>query len=485
MFRRFKYWLVILCLLHSASAVATISIDTDSLRLRFSEQGDLLYAEACFHSCSEKGAKTRVLSGERGMLLLGQAEGQQLQLEQEHENSTTTLSFFEQSGRVLHRWQIPDQGWLISLSSPLTEAATLMSGADFRPAPSSGFGYLLEQTRYLVFDGSSVETIGLDETGQGARISNGWLGFRNRFWTAMVLPGEQLSVTPLTGETLEDARLEMETTAGGQGLNLDLYLGPVEPAALSESAAELESLMYSGLWFWLRWICQALYHLLNGIVMLVPQWGLAVMVLSVLVGVLMRPLSKIADRLQDQVHEIDARLSPLLTDIKKNHKGAEQSEKIIAMYKEAGVHPLYSLKSLAGVFVVIPVFIGAFDMLAENIHLSGEAFLWIVDLSHPDAFLRLPFDIPFFGEYLNLLPFIMTGFSFVASKLHSHPSMDAVQRSKHARNLVLMSLGFLVLFYTFPAGMVLYWTTNNLISVVKALWKKRKSNDNGFTISRC
>ena len=75
--------------------------------------------------------------------------------------------------------------------------------------------------------------------------------------------------------------------------------------------------MYSGLWFWLRWICQALYYLLSAIVMIVPQWGLAVMVLSVVVGLLMRPLSKIADRLQDQVHEIDARLAPTLAAIKK------------------------------------------------------------------------------------------------------------------------------------------------------------------------
>ena len=131
-----------------------------------------------------------------------------------------------------------------------------------------------------------------------------------------------------------------------------------------------------------------------------------------------------------------------------------------------------------GVFVVIPVFIGAFDMLAEKIHLSGESFLWIADLSHPDAFLALPFQLPFFGGYLNLLPFIMTGFSFIASKMHSHPAMDAASQRKHARNLLLMSLGFLVLFYTFPAGMVLYWTTNNLISVVKTLWKKRKLSDN-------
>jgi len=125
--------------------------------------------------------------------------------------------------------------------------------------------------------------------------------------------------------------------------------------------------------------------------------------------------------------------------------------------------------------VVIPVFIGAFDMLAENIHLSGESFLWIADLSRPDEFMRLPFELPFFGAYLNLLPFIMTGFSLVASKMHSHPAMDAAHRRRHSRNLVLMALGFLVLFYTFPAGMVLYWTTNNLISVIKALWKKSRS----------
>ena len=232
--------------------------------------------------------------------------------------------------------------------------------------------------------------------------------------------------------------------------------------------------MYSGLWFWLRWICQALYYLLTGIAMVVPQWGLAVMVLSVAVGILMRPLSKIADRLQDQVHETDGRLAPTLAAIKKDYKGEQQSEKIIAMYKEANVHPLYSLKSLVGVFVVIPVFIGAFDMLAENIHLSGESFLWIADLSQPDAFLQLGFSLPFFGGYLNLLPFIMTGFSFIASKLHSHPAMDVAQQRKHSRNLVLMSFAFLVLFYTFPAGMVLYWTTNNLISVIKALWKRYK-----------
>ena len=469
-----KCCLLLLGLVFSGSVQADISVETESLRLHFSEQGDLLRSEACFPDCAGDDPLRRELSAEQGMLVFEKQSSPSGQMLREHKDTATLLSFHDQNGQIQRRWQIPDEGWLISVTSVMAETATLASGADFRPADSSGFGYLLEQSRYLIFDDSSVETIGLDASVQESRPSAGWFGFRNRFWAAMVLPANSLTITVATGETLEDASVQMASSGPDQGFELSIYLGPIEPKVLSRTAVELESLMYSGLWFWLRWICQALYFLLNAIVMAVPHWGLAVMVLSVVVGILMRPLSNIADRLQDQVHAIDARLAPSLTDIKKNYKGAEQSEKILKMYKDEKVHPLYSLKSLMGVFVVIPVFIGAFDMLAENIHLSGQSFLWIADLSHADSFLQLPFSVPFFGGYLNLLPFIMTGFSFIASKLHSHPDMDAAQQRKQARNLLMMSLGFLILFYTFPAGMVLYWTTNNLISVIKQLWKKRK-----------
>ena len=462
------------CLSLSISAVAEVSVDTESLRLQFSDQGDLVQVEACFPICSGEGTKSRQLSPAQGMLVFERDDMQGLKFSRMHQDGMTILSFSQSDGEALRRWQIPDQGWLLSLSTSGAEVASLSSGSDFRPADSSGFGYLLEQTRYLVFDRSSVETLGLDDTEAVTRMSTGWFGFRNRFWTAMVLPAAPVSITPLTGDTLEDATVRITSADQQQGFALDIYLGPIEPKVLSQTANELESLMYSGLWFWLRWICQALYFLLNAIFAMIPNWGLAVMILSVVVGILMRPLSKISDRLQNQVHAIDARLAPTLADIKKNYKGAEQSEKILKMYKDEEVHPLYSLKSLMGVFVVIPIFICAFDMLAENIHLFGEQFLWIADLSRADSFLQLPFSAPFFGDYLNLLPFIMTGFSFVASKLHSHPDMDTAQRQKQTRNLVIMSLGFLVLFYTFPAGMVLYWTTNNLISVIKMLWKRRK-----------
>jgi YidC/Oxa1 family membrane protein insertase len=283
--------------------------------------------------------------------------------------------------------------------------------------------------------------------------------------------------TPLPAEFVsgfEDPALVLALDPAREA-NLSLYLGPVEPRALRAADPELEGLMYAGVWFWLRWICQGFYWLLGIIHALVPHWALAIVLLSVVVGVLMQPLTRIADRLQAQVQRTEALLAPELADIKKLYKGGEQSERIIALYRKHGVHPLYSLKSLVGVAVVIPVFIGAFDMLVENIWLSGESVGWIADLARPDRLAALPFTMPFFGAYLNVLPFVMTAFSVWASSIHRVDTLEGSALRRHRINLVVMALVFLLLFYTFPAGMVLYWTANNALSVLKYAWRNRRA----------
>jgi membrane protein insertase Oxa1/YidC/SpoIIIJ len=101
----------------------------------------------------------------------------------------------------------------------------------------------------------------------------------------------------------------------------------------------------------------------------------------------------------------------------------------------------------------------------------GVSFLWIGDLSRPDAVGHLPFELPFFGAGINVLPFLMTGLSFLASMLHRSPAQHPDLRRKQLRNMLLLAAAFFVLFYTFPSGMVLYWTTNNLISALKGGWR--------------
>lgn len=456
------------------TALADIAVETQSLKLLFSDQGDLMQVEACFPDCTAKKVKRGKLSAEKGMLVFEPTGALPLEFERKVVNSQTILTFRDVAGNEIRRWEIPNQGWMVSLALKSAAQIKLHAGDAYTPPNTSGFGYLLEQTRYLLFDNSDIESFGTDNTEDAQHSSSGWFGFRSRFWAALILPERSVLLNFDTGEAVVDAAVTILTNSNDLQV-MKLYIGPIEPEALNKAAAELGGLMYSGLWFWLRWICQGFYSLLGGIVVLVPNWGFAIMLLSVLVVVVMLPLSRYAERLQDQVNIIDSRLAPQLSAIKETYKGAKQSEKIIALYKKEGVHPLYSLKSMLGIIFIIPVFIGVFNMLAENIHLSGVTFLWIKDLALPDAFRQLSMNIPFFGDKLNLLPFIMTGFSFAAAKLHITPGMDIAVQRKQSRNLVIMSVSFLVLFYTFPAGMVLYWLTSNLVSVLKGLWARHRN----------
>jgi YidC/Oxa1 family membrane protein insertase len=452
----------------SAAVVADTTVSTQSLRLTFDDRGNLESAIACFPACSGEQVRLQQFADD-GMVTFGSSSSGRWTVSQQRLATLHELTFSGPEGARL-TWRIPERGYLVELETAGVDGLSLRSGTSFRPREAAGFGNWLEQSRYAFIHEGNVRQIGLDDDEAVTSEVDGWVGYRNRYWTLMAKPPRPVQVQLASAPERQDA--EIDVGQGGAG-EWSFYFGPIEPGLLREADAELAKLLYAGLWFWLRWICLGLFHLLAGIKLLIPSWGLAIMAMSLTVNILMLPLSRIADRFQQQVNETEARLAPELHRIKKNFKGEEQSAKILALYKTERVHPLYSLKSLIGVAVVIPVFIGAFDMLAENIHLLNTGFLWISDLSHPDDLFHLPFRLPFFGAEFNLLPFLMTGLSFVASMLHKPLALNAELRHKQVRNMILLALAFFVLFYTFPAGMVLYWTTNNLISVIKSLWARR------------
>jgi membrane protein insertase Oxa1/YidC/SpoIIIJ len=137
------------------------------------------------------------------------------------------------------------------------------------------------------------------------------------------------------------------------------------------------------------------------------------------------------------------------------------------------VHPLYTLKSLLGFLIQVPVFIAVFDMLAEDFDLHRVSFLWMRDLSRPDELLHLPVCLPFFGCYLNLLPFLMSGASLAALLRYRSPVLTPALARRQRRNLTGVTLLFFLLFYTFPAGMVLYWTSTNSVQLLIQEVKRR------------
>ena len=457
-------------------AHAEIPVDTETLSLKFSDFGDLLSVRACLSACGAEDARSQMFDSYRGFISLNRDSGTVFELERLDSDKSIDLIFTNLVSNEVRRWRIPHSGWLLGLETSRPQGLAMVSGEAFMPPDAAGFGAWLESVRYVVFEGDGLRQSGLEEEVEDWQLSSEWTGYRNRHWAAMIWPDKPMLASLRTGGQQEEAQLELSPQEGKSSRYM-IYAGPVEPSALESGHQDLGRLMYSGLWSWLAWICQALFWLLASIHSLVPSWVMAIILMSLLVQLVMKPLNGMAERLQDDVRATEARILPRLNEIKREFKGAVQAEKILALYKEEKVHPLYSLKSLAGVLLIIPVFIGAFNMLSENIWLSGESFLWIKDLSLPDAAAGLPFDIPFFGRSLNLLPFVMVALSIPAAMLRNTQDADPQVQARHTRNLCLMSLVFFLLFYTFPAGMVLYWVVNNAVSLVSVL--ARRSNLSG------
>jgi YidC/Oxa1 family membrane protein insertase len=165
-------------------------------------------------------------------------------------------------------------------------------------------------------------------------------------------------------------------------------------------------------------------------------------------------------------------LQPQIDEIKNNYSGEEANDRIMKLYKDKNINPFYSIKSLFGFLIQIPLFIAVFDVLGESIYLLGESFVFINDLSKPDQWATLPIFIPFFGSSLNLLPLCMMIISLLSAYLYSDRNLNKNLLDNQKRKLYLMSVLFFVLLFTFPSGMVLYWTTSNFLQLMQTQIKK-------------
>ena len=125
----------------------------------------------------------------------------------------------------------------------------------------------------------------------------------------------------------------------------------------------------------------------------------------------------------------------------------------------------YAFK-LLGLLIQVPIWIAVFNALGEMPQLAGRSFLWIEDLAYPDVIAVLPFSVPLFGTTVQLLPFVMAGVACLAARAVRNDRWSKIEGIRQRRNLYWMAIAFLLLFYPFPAAMVLYWTLNNLLQVI-------------------
>ena len=297
-----------------------------------------------------------------------------------------------------------------------------------------------------------------------------WVGARTRFWSFLISPiKDNLLIDEIDGS---ESRFRLMSEAGNGLHQFRLYFGPLNTAELSELDPQLRQLMYSALWDWLRQLCFLIEWIFISLLNLVGNEGIAILLLACVLKIMIFPLNRIAEKWQDDVNSIQSDLQPQIDEIKSMFSGEEANHRIMQLYQDKNISPFYSVKSLFGFLIQIPIFIAVFDVLGESIYLLEKSFFFIDDLSKPDQWLSLPIIIPFFGSSFNLLPLCMMIISLLSAFLYTDQNLtrDLLQNQK--RKLYYMSILFFLLLFTFPSGMVLYWTTSNLLQLTQMQIKK-------------
>jgi YidC/Oxa1 family membrane protein insertase len=246
---------------------------------------------------------------------------------------------------------------------------------------------------------------------------------------------------------------------------LDVYFGPLDFARLKAMGRGLEKTVDVGFDSFkiFKPVSVAVLWSILWLHKVIPNYGLVVIVISVLTKVLFYRLTHKSFK---SMRDMQA-LQPRLQSLKEKHKDDRQklSTETMRIYKEAGVNPLGGCLPM---LLQMPVFIALFNVLRNTIELRGAPFVgWIDDLSQQDVLFDLPFSLPMIGSAVSVMPVLMGASMLVQSKIGGSITGSSPAAAQPKMLMYMLPIVFTVLFYKMPSGLVLYWLVNTVLSVAQ------------------
>jgi YidC/Oxa1 family membrane protein insertase len=220
-----------------------------------------------------------------------------------------------------------------------------------------------------------------------------------------------------------------------------MFVGPKLQNELEALAPHLELTVDYG---WLTVLAKPIYWLMKQIHGLLGNWGWSIIILTLLIKLVFYKLSETSYRSMARMRKMQPRLQQLKERFGDDKQGMQQA--MMKLYKEEKINPF---GGCLPILIQIPVFIALYWVLLESVELRQAPFvLWIKDLSTPD---------PYF-----VLPIVMGVTMILQQKLNPSP-LDEMQK----KIMMMLPIMFTVFFLFFPAGLVLYWTANNILSIAQ------------------
>ena len=289
-----------------------------------------------------------------------------------------------------------------------------------------------------------------------------WAGADTRYFLMAMISDVPRETAARLGPAFDGAPATAELAQraidlpAGQSASRDLrvYLGPKESRYLEAAGGHLDKAVQKG---WFPPLTDFFTSVLVATYKLIPNYGVAIILITVVVRLLMFPIMQRQMRSMKRMSAI----APRMKEIQEQYKDDKerQSQEVMKLYKESGFNPLTGCLPM---LLQLPVFIGLYYALQNAIALRQEPFFaWIHDLSAPESLFMIPgLDLP-----VRLLPILMGGSMVLQSRL-TPTTMDPVQ----ARMMnTIMPLMFTFMFYQFASGLVLYWLVSNLLGIAQQL----------------
>ncbi len=226
------------------------------------------------------------------------------------------------------------------------------------------------------------------------------------------------------------------------------------------------------------WLANILRFFLDFFYRLIPNYGVAIILLTVLIKILFFPLTQKSFESTSKM----SMLSPKIEELKKKHQGKPEklNQEMMALYRKEGVNPVGGCLPL---LLQMPIFFALFELLNNAFDLRGAPFIspWIGDLSAPESLLPFGFTIPLLNwDELRILPFLMLGTTLLQSRISQNPGATQTQMKMM---MYAMPIFFFFILYSMPSGLVIYWTMQNVLSIAQQLYindrRRRAGPDRG------
>ncbi len=305
--------------------------------------------------------------------------------------------------------------------------------------------------------------------------TGGWLGFTDKYWLGALIPDQAESFEATYRHTMRQGEDRYQIDYLGQGRVVPngqrvtvtdrLFAGAKEVDLLDAYSARYGIPLFDRAvdFGWFYFLTKPIFHVLTWLHGYLGNWGVAILALTLLVKIIFYPLANKSYRSMSQMKKLQPEMMKL-RERYENDKPKMQQE-LMALYKREKVNPV---AGCLPILVQIPVFFALYKVLFVSIEMRHAPFFgWVQDLSAPDPtsifnlFGLLPFGVPGF-LMIGVWPILMGLTMFLQFKLNPQPA-DPIQ----AKVMMFLPLIFVFLFATFPAGLVIYWTWNNILSIAQ------------------